>query len=127
MPKGNVTGKTLINISFGTVSGVIAGLFGTSGSAPALAGMYIMKTPLKVTIGTAGMVVLFNSVSGLSGHVIIGTVNWRIALLLGGGAAIGALLGPRLVSEIKHERSEKLFRFLLIFIVFIVGIVMILK
>ena len=111
----------------GLVSGMIAGIFGTSGAAPVIAGLYITKSPVRIIIGTSTLVVLTNSVSGLAGHLAVGRIDIMITILLGTGAAFGAFFGPFLLRKINLKKMDKVFRLILILLVLIVGIIMTIK
>lgn len=116
--------KKLFISLFGFFSGGFAGLFGTSGTAPALAGLFILKLPLKVVIGTSVMVVLFNAVSGLGSHLVVGQVDLSLTLLLGSGAAAGAFTGPRLLKLVNLDKAETAVRLLFILLILGTGVLM---
>lgn len=118
------TWKKLSISVFGFFSGGFAGLFGTSGTAPALAGLFILKLPLKVVIGTSVLVVLFNAVSGLGSHLVVGQFDPLLALLLGSGAAAGAFTGPMLLKRIAIDKAEMPARLAFILLIMATGILM---
>jgi uncharacterized protein len=115
--------KLFISI-FGFFSGGFAGLFGTSGTAPALAGLFILKLPLKIVIGTSVMVVFFNAVSGLGSHLVVGQVDLVLTLLLGSGAAAGAFTGPRLLKLVNPGKAEGAVRLAFSVLILVTGILM---
>ena len=112
---------------FGILSGIMAGLFGTSGTASVVAGLYILGLPVTVVVGTSVFVVLFNAVSGFVGHLIVGQFNLRLLLLLGSGGVIGGFLGPRILAKINVQALEKVYGVLFILLVITFGMIMFFK
>lgn len=70
---------------------------------------------------------LFNGISGLIGHLLLGQFNWTLALFLSLGAGAGAFLGPILLGKIKTDTLEKIYGPIFIVIVLVLGILMILR
>jgi len=112
---------------FGLLSGIMSGLFGVSGSAPVAAGLYILGFPTNMVIGTSVFVLFFNAVSGLFGHMAVGHINLKLAILLGGSAGIGALIGPILLKTIKTDIIDKVFKIIITILMIIMGVMMIIK
>jgi uncharacterized membrane protein YfcA len=112
---------------FGVLSGVMAGLFGTSGTASIVAGLYILGLPVTVVVGTSVLVVLFNAVSGFVGHLIVGQFSLPLLLLLGSGSVLGGFLGPRILARINVDFLEKVYGVLFILLVIAFGVIMLLK
>ncbi|AEG17895.1 sulfite exporter TauE/SafE family protein [Methanobacterium paludis] len=112
---------------FGVVSGILAGVFGISGTPPVTAGLYILGLPAAVVVGTSIFVLIFNSVSGVAGYFMLGQFDPVLIILLGGGGAIGAFLGPKLVNKIEDQTLEKIYAPLLVFLNLILGFAMILR
>jgi uncharacterized protein len=112
---------------FGFVSGIMAGLFGTSGTATIVAGLYILDLPVIVVVGTSVLVVLFNAISGSAGHLLTGQFDPILVLLLGSGAVIGAFLGPKILARINVQTLEKLYGVLFTLLVVGFGLAMLLK
>ena len=111
---------------FGLVSGTAAGLFGTSGTAPVLAALFMLHFPVKLVIGTSVLIVFVNALSGFGGHVLLGDTDLALILLLGSGAAAGAFIGPRLLAHIRPERKEGSIRYIFSAIVIAVGLLLVL-
>ena len=112
---------------FGLVAGTITGAFGTSGTMPVIAGLYSMKIPLKVIIGTSLLVVLFNSIFAISAHLFIGRVDVTLVSFLTAGSVIGALGGPGILSRMKiGNKAESTAAFWYAATMIIIGILMIL-
>lgn len=83
-------------LAFGLGAGVgfLAGMVGAGGAfilIPAL--LYIVRIPLRVTIGTSLWIVLAASIAGLLGKAITGQIDWPLALALLAGALPAGLLG----------------------------------
>jgi uncharacterized membrane protein YfcA len=110
---------------FGLVGGIISGTFGTSGSAPVLAGLVALNAPIRMVIGTSLTVVLINTVSALAGHVLFGEVDLTLVFFLTAGTIVGAAVGPRLLGKIKIERSEGHIRKWFALVIFIFGLILI--
>ncbi len=114
-------------IIFGLISGIAAGLFGTSGTAPVLAALLMLRLPIKLIIGTSGMIVFINAISGFGGHLFLGEVNPELILWLGSGAALGAFIGPRLLVNIRPERKEGPLKFVFSALIIAMGVMLLLR
>jgi uncharacterized membrane protein YfcA len=119
--------KIILCAFFGIISGIMAGLFGTSGTASIVAGLYILGLPVTVVVGTSVLVVLFNAISGFVGHLIVGQFNLMLLLFLGSGSVIGGFLGPRILAKINVQTLEKVYGILFILLVISFGVIMLLK
>ncbi|MDD2289025.1 MAG: sulfite exporter TauE/SafE family protein [Bacteroidales bacterium] len=91
---------------YGFLSGVITATFGTSGTAPILAGLMGIRMPLKLVLGTSLLVVFFNTCSALGAHFLVGEIDLTIVAFLLPGSVLGAFLGPRLLANIKIDKAE---------------------
>lgn len=91
---------------FGLIAGVITGAFGTSGTAPVLAGLFSMRLPFKVVIGTSLFIVLINTVTAIGVHFMIGEIDLTLIGFLTIGSVLGALMGPRVLGEINVIKKE---------------------
>lgn len=119
----NKRNLTLI-LSIGFIAGCVTGLYGTSGTAPVLAAMLILRLPLMQVVGTSVLIVFINALTGFGGHVLLGELDINLILLLGSGATAGAFLGPRLLGKIRPRNKENKVRFILGFLLIIVGVVL---
>jgi uncharacterized protein len=119
--------RVSICLLFGLLSGILAGLFGVSGTLPVIIGLYILGFPTNIVIGTSVFVLFFNAVSGLFGHLAAGHINFTLILLLGGSAAIGAMIGPGLLKKIKTNVLDQGFKILIISLTLLMGIFMIIR
>ncbi|TVR42121.1 MAG: sulfite exporter TauE/SafE family protein [Bacteroidia bacterium] len=119
--------KLPLMISIGLIAGIVAGLFGTSGTAPVLAGLFLLHFPVKLVIGTSVMIVFMNAIFGFGGHLLVGEIDLELIFLLGSGAAIGAFFGPRLLVKIHPERKEGKFRYAFAAIIIALGLLLIFR
>ena len=83
-------------LAFGLGAGVgfLAGMVGAGGAfilIPAL--IYIVRIPLRVTIGTSLWIVVAASSAGLLGKAVTGQIDWPLALALVAGALPAGMLG----------------------------------
>ena len=121
------SGKVAKGAVFGVAGGIISGAFGTSGSMPVLGGLMALQIPIRLVVGTSLMVVLVNTVSGLSGHLLLGEIDMTLVLLLTLGSIAGAALGPHLLTKVNFERVEKPAKIIVAGLVIVSGIVMIIN
>jgi uncharacterized membrane protein YfcA len=110
---------------YGFFAGTITGTFGTSGTAPVLAGLFSLNIPLKLVIGTSLMIVLINTTFAIGAHALVGQVDLTLVEFLTAGSAAGALLGPKILSAINTDKSESKFRYVYALVMIIIGIFMI--
>lgn len=110
---------------YGFLGGIITGTFGTSGIAPVMAGMFSLRMPLKLVIGTSLIVVCANTLSALGAHFMVGEIDLTLVYFLTVGTIIGALTGPVVLAGVKLDNAESPVRkwFALAMIAF--GVVMI--
>ncbi len=99
------------------MAGIVAGLLGVSGGlfkVPLL--VLLCGVPVKVAIATSSFMVALTGLSGLLGHSISGTVDWRLAVVLSVAAFGGAQIGSRISVNMDKLLLKKLFGVLLILI-----------
>jgi uncharacterized membrane protein YfcA len=106
LPRASKWQKIAKGSSFGFLAGIISGTFGTSGTAPVLAGLFAMHMPLKLVVGTSLMVIFINTVSALGAHFLVGEIDLTLVYFLTAGAIIGALVGPKLLADVNIDRAE---------------------
>jgi uncharacterized protein len=99
--------KALSGGLFGFIAGSATGLFGTSGTAPVLVGMFNMSMPIKVVAGTSLLVVFSNTLSGFTGHLVIGQIDMTLVWLLASGSVVGAMAGPWLLGLINTTKADR--------------------
>lgn len=112
---------------FGISAGLISGTFGTSGTAPVLAGLFSLRLPVKLVVGTSLLVVLFNTIFAVGAHFFVGTIDFTLIAFLTAGSVIGAFAGPRLLAKLNIERSEKKIPYLYAAVVAVIGVLMIIN
>ncbi|WP_297087500.1 sulfite exporter TauE/SafE family protein [uncultured Draconibacterium sp.] len=112
---------------FGLSAGMIAGTFGTSGTAPVIAGLFSMRLPVKLVVGTSLLIVLVNTIFAVGAHFLMGSIDLTLIAFLTSGSVLGAFVGPRLFSKVKLEKSESKVHYLYAFIVAAIGIAMIIN
>lgn len=110
---------------FGFSAGTITGAFGTSGAAPLLAGLFSMKAPIKIVVGTSLLIVASNTIFAIGSHFLVGSIDLTLVIFLTAGSAIGASIGPLLLSKIDTVRSEGNIRYVFAVIMALLGVVMI--
>jgi uncharacterized protein len=117
--------KRVIASFFGVAGGIMAGVFGISGTPPVVIGLYSLGLPAVLVVGTSVFVLIFNSVAGIGGYFLLGRLDLTLIILLGGGAVVGAFLGPKLLKKIDPMTIEKIYAPLLVTISLIFGLGMI--
>jgi len=127
IPDGSSLQKTTKGSLFGFLAGIITGTFGTSGTAPVMAGLFALKMPLKLLVGTSLMIVFVNTLSALGAHFLVGEIDLTLVYFLTAGAIIGAFSGAKLLAGIKLEGAEKPVRKWYAFGMIAFGILMILS
>ena len=63
--------KRVIASFFGVASGLLAGVFGISGTPPIVAGLYSLGLPAAMVVGTSVFVLIFNSIAGIGGFYLL--------------------------------------------------------
>ena len=119
--------KTSKSSLFGFIAGTISGTFGTSGTAPVLAGLFSLNLPFKMVIGTSLLVVLSNTIFAVSAHFLVGKIDITLLCFLTAGSITGALIGPRFLSKIKTGKSDNSFRYLYAVVMVVLGMLMIIR
>ncbi len=110
---------------YGFAGGAITGTFGTSGTAPVLAGLFAIKIPLKMVAGTSLMIIFINTVSALAGHLVLGVIDLTLVWFLTAGTVAGSIAGPKLTSGIKFGDKEGFIKQTFAYIVLAFGLIMI--
>lgn len=114
--------KRVIASFFGVASGLLAGIFGISGTPPIVAGLYSLGLPAAMVVGTSVFVLIFNSIAGIGGFYLLGRLDLTLIILLGGGAAVGAFIGPLLLKKINPKTFEKIYGPVIVGIMVIFGL-----
>ena len=125
---GSIGSSGIIKGSFfGLIAGAITGAFGTSGTAPVLAGLFSMRLPFKVVIGTSLFIVLINTVTATGVHFMIGRIDLTLIGFLSIGSVLGALVGPGVLAEINVTRKESRLKYGYALGMLAIGILMIIN
>ncbi len=119
--------KVVKGTLFGFLAGVITSTSGATGATQVQAGLFAMRIPLKVVIGTSLMVVMANTISSLGAHFLVGKIDLTLIYFLTAGTVIGSLLGPKLLKDVKLERIDGPIRLWYAFGMILFGIVMIIS
>lgn len=114
--------KRVIASFFGVAGGLLAGVFGISGTPPIVAGLYSLGLPAVMVVGTSVFVLIFNSLAGIGGFYLLGRLDLTLIILLGGGAAVGAFIGPLLLKKINPKTFEKIYGPVLVITMVIFGL-----
>lgn len=109
---------------YGLSAGLISGTFGTSGTAPVIAGLFAMRLPVKMVIGTSLVVVLVNTFFAVSAHFLVGHIDLTLVWFLTAGSVIGAVAGTKMLSRANVDRSENNIRYLYAAVMIAIGILM---
>jgi len=111
--------------AYGFLAGMITGSFGTSGTAPVLAGLFAAGLPVKMVIGTSLFVLVINTSFAVGAHFLMGQIDLTLVAFLTAGSIPGALLGPVILSNIKTDNSESSIKYVYAAVMVIIGILMI--
>jgi uncharacterized membrane protein YfcA len=114
--------KRVLASFFGVAYGIMAGVFGISGTPPVIAGLYSLGLPAILVVGTSVFVLIFNSVAGIGSYYLLGRLDVTLIILLASGAVVGAFLGPILLTKINPKTLEKIYPPLLVTIMLILGL-----
>jgi len=109
--------KLPVALPLSGAAGIVAGLLGISGGlfkVPLL--VLLCGVPMKVAVATSSFMVALTGLSGLLGHSISGTVNWKLAVVLSVAAFSGAQIGSRISVNTDQLFLKKLFGVLLVLI-----------
>ncbi|MEE4177778.1 MAG: sulfite exporter TauE/SafE family protein [Bacteroides sp.] len=106
IPEKSPLRKTFLGSVYGYIGGMVTGTFGTSGTAPVLAGLFSLRMPIKMVVGTSLMIIFVNTVSALGAHFLVGEIDMTLVYFLAFGATIGAFSSPRLLAGIRIGRAE---------------------
>ncbi len=96
-------------LSFGFVSGLMAGLFGVGGGViktPVM--LKIFRMPPRHATATALFMIVFTSATGSISHWRLGNLDWHLALPLCVGFTAGSLIGNTFGQRLKNEALPKL-------------------
>ncbi len=102
-------------ILIGTFAGFVSGLCGVGGAVLIIPLFYIfLRIPMHACIGTALLVIFFNSLSGSIGYIVRGLVDFKVALVLSIGSMIAAPFGSKISINTSKEKLRRVFAVILI-------------
>jgi len=116
--------NTLLAAGEGSVVGVLTGLVGAGGGfmiIPAL--VNLLKTPMKVAIGTSLVIISLNSLIGFFSSVQNTAINWSFLSSVSGIAVLGIMIGSYLSRKIDGKKLKPAFGWFIL----IMGIYIIIK
>lgn len=95
--------------------GVLTGFLGVGGGfliVPALSLM--MKCSMKSAIGTSLLIISANAMAGFAGHAFNESIDWKMAAIFSGVAALGSILGVLIGEKASVGVLKKSFALLII-------------
>lgn len=116
--------NTLLAAGEGSVVGVLTGLVGAGGGfmiIPAL--VNLLKTPMKVAIGTSLVIISLNSLIGFFSSIHNAIINWRFLLSVSAIAVVGIIIGSYLSKKIDGKKLKPAFGWFIL----VMGIYIIIK
>ncbi len=116
--------NTLLAAGEGSVVGVLTGLIGAGGGfmiIPAL--VNLLKTPMKVAIGTSLVIISLNSLIGFFSSIHNATIDWRFLLSVSVIAVVGIIIGSYLSKKIDGKKLKPAFGWFIL----VMGIYIIIK
>lgn len=116
--------STLLAAGEGSVVGVLTGLVGAGGGfmiIPAL--VNLLKTPMKVAIGTSLVIISLNSLIGFFSSIHGTSINWRFLLSVSAIAVVGIIIGSYLSKKVDGKKLKPAFGWFIL----IMGIYIIIK
>jgi uncharacterized membrane protein YfcA len=91
----------------GTAAGALSGLLGVGGGVVMVPGFsQLVRMPLVTAIATSLVCAGIFAIPATITHSLLGTIEWRFAILLIVGAVPGARLGARLTTRAGDRRLE---------------------
>ncbi|OQY19206.1 MAG: hypothetical protein B6I36_04755 [Desulfobacteraceae bacterium 4572_35.1] len=90
--------------------GLLSGMLGVTGGLIKLPIMVLLcGVPMDIAVATSTVMITLTALSGLSGHVINGQVDWHTGLTLAIAAVVGGLVGGHISVGIDKMRLKKWF------------------
>jgi uncharacterized membrane protein YfcA len=104
----------ILAVIIGLVIGTMAGMVGAGGGFVLIPVMlYVLKIPLRITIGTSLGIVLIGAVMGAVGKIYTGQVDWLLAVAL----IISSIPSAQLGSMVSRKTSAKVLRYSLLAVI----------
>lgn len=102
--------STLLAAGEGSVVGILTGLVGAGGGfmiIPAL--VNLLKTPMKVAIGTSLVIISLNSLIGFFSSMDAVKIDWKLLATISSIAIIGIIIGSQLSKKIDGKKLKPAF------------------
>ena len=106
--------KYIINLSISIpvvcLTAFFAGMVGVSGGSFLVPLMVLaFGVPMRIAVGTSITLVAATAFSGFLGHISSGSFDYKLALPLVAGAAVGGVLGGKIALKTKPKNLKLLF------------------
>lgn len=124
---GNISSTkntTFIAAGQGSFVGVITGLLGAGGGfliIPAL--VNLLKTPMKVAIGTSLVIISLNSLIGFFSSLTSGDIDWIFLRTISLISIVGIMVGTELSKKVNGKKLKPIFGYFIL----VMGIYIIIK
>lgn len=108
----------------GSVVGILTGLVGAGGGfmiIPAL--VNLLKTPMKVAVGTSLVIISLNSLIGFFSSMHNAVIDWKLLTSISSIAVIGIIIGSQLSKKIDGKKLKPAFGWFIL----VMGIYIIMK
>jgi uncharacterized protein len=106
-PRMPARGQPASWVAVGSASGILSGLLGVGGGVIMVPGFsQLLAMPLLTAIATSLVCAGIFAIPATITHSLLGTIEWRFAILLIVGAVPGARLGARLAMRASDSRLE---------------------
>ncbi|KQK26183.1 permease [Chryseobacterium aquaticum] len=102
--------KTLLIAGEGSIVGILTGLVGAGGGfmiIPAL--VNLLKTPMKVAIGTSLVIISLNSLIGFFSTMNHLNIDWKLLTSITSIAIIGILIGAQISKRVDGRKLKPIF------------------
>lgn len=102
--------NTLLLVVEGVFVGVLTGLLGAGGGfmiIPAL--VNLLKTPMKVAVGTSLFIISLNSLFGFFSTMNQMAIDWELLISISAIAIIGIIIGTQLSKKIEGRKLKPIF------------------
>lgn len=116
--------NTLLAAGEGSVVGILTGLIGAGGGfmiIPAL--VNLLKTPMKVAIGTSLVIISLNSLIGFFSSMNYVKIEWNLLSTITAIAIVGIIIGSQLSKKIDGKKLKPAFGWFIL----VMGIYIIIK
>lgn len=102
--------KTILAAGEGSVVGILTGLVGAGGGfiiIPAL--VNLLRTPMKMAIGTSLVIISLNSLIGFFSTMNAVAINWKLLASISSIAVAGIIIGAQLSKKIDGKKLKPAF------------------